>query len=143
MQLPSRKSRSKFPVRRKPWRVRLVASDTGNPIPGIKLRIQSISETDHKKKQSYEVTSDAQGLVQVDIAEGESAEVEVISTDWWQASGIRFVDGLNVGSLDVGNLKSEPRRIVESAWSVELQPLEIKLNRGQPIDIPKERTIIR
>ncbi|MDX1926086.1 MAG: M56 family metallopeptidase [Pirellulaceae bacterium] len=138
--LRPRKPVSKLLVPRKPWRIRLrlVDSGTGNPLSGIKLRIQSV--LDDQRTRASEVTSDAQGLVQLDIADKETAEVEVISRGWWQASRLRFAS-----SDMVGIPKSETTKTENSpAVDMEVQPtIDIKLNRGQPIDDPSEQRVIR
>jgi beta-lactamase regulating signal transducer with metallopeptidase domain len=140
-QLRPRKPVSKLPVPRKPWRIRLrlVDSGTGNPLSGIKLRVQSVVDDQHRT-QSGEVTSDVQGLVQLDIADEETAEVEVISTEWWQAGRLRFVRGGMVGIPKSETTKTENSPAVDT----EVHPtIDIKLNRGQPIDEPSLQRVIR
>jgi hypothetical protein len=65
----------------------------------------------------------------LDIGEEETTEVEVISTEWWQAGRLRFAGGSMVGIP-----KSE----------ITMHPtIDIKLNRGQPIDEPSLQRVFR
>ena len=102
-------------------KARVVDGNTGEPLSGIKFRVQSLV-TGEEKPVSFEVTSDAQGIVSIDVTDGAHASVQVISIEWWQVGKTQLVN----------SQPSEPK-----------QPIDIKLNRGQPIDIFPERQVIR
>ncbi len=110
------------------WKVRLVEASTGNPVPGIKIRVQSLAEG-HKKAQPIKATSDAEGIAHVEVVAGAPARVEVVSTNWWQVAQTLLDEDLISKTADSEGEKS--------------QIIDINLNRGQPIELPPQRAMFR
>ncbi len=117
-----------FQPRLRNWKVRLVEASTGNPVPGIKIRVQSLADGQHNV-QPVKATSDADGLANVQVIEGAPARVEVVSTNWWQVAQTLLDEKLFDKTAENAGEKS--------------QIIDVKLNRGQPIELPTQRTMFR
>ena len=113
-------------------KIRLVEASSGDPIARVKIRVQYSSNNNAEKLKSVELTSDAQGIVEFELADDVTIDFEVVSNEWWQIGQVRFVVN---GAWNTDD-KSTKRYFVPP-------PSEIKLNRGQPADSIVPSTIVR